>query len=302
VADNSFESLVQELIENDLNNDYRRPAAEGVLESLLRKLLAHGFDNDDLREIVRARPHDARLILEQLNGYAPTLAPLFTPSQLVRIAKSGQLVSAYMDAYHLVRQGHSTSDLVTVVERNSRNWDMDLGNLYIFTRDLEPCSYDPAVLVKIGLTRGISTLSLLAHIGPQLQRAGYAPDKLAELLMTGGKSWEVYEALRALDALRRDEVSLLDCFEHNELAEIAIKGGPDTLNALRELWKDLAHLDPATGKHVPSFLSTKELYDLACVRDGGEGLRNAARAHGVSARPESTDDEPDVEEWNEVLE
>jgi len=100
--------------------------------------------------------------------------------------------------------------------------------------------------------------------------------------MSGSQTWEADDALHALDALRRDEVSLLDCFEPNELAGIAIKGGPDTLNALRELWKDLAHPDPATGKYVPSFLSAKEIYDLACVRDGGEGLRNAARTHGVS--------------------
>lgn len=283
-ADDSFESLVKELVTLDLANEDRRPAPEGALDSLLRRLIALGFDNDDLREIIGARPNGARATLEQLDASIPTLAPLFTPSQLVRIAKAGGasgMVATQMHSDALVELGHSTADMVAVMEKFRNAPGDGLGNLLMCTVDLKPCNYKASTLVAIAMTRGFHILKTLARLGPELQSAGYAPDKLAEIVQTGGKRWQVLEALFALDALRRDKVCLLDCFEPNSLAEIAIKSGPDTLNALRGLWKDLAHPDPATGKYVPSFLSAKEIYDLACVRDGGEGLRNAARAHGV---------------------
>ena len=68
---------------------------------------------------------------------------------------------------------------------------------------------------------------------------------------------------------------LLDCFEPNVLAEIAIHGGPDALNELRKVWPALARLDADTGKYVPS-LPADEIYRMACEADGRKRLRDAA--------------------------
>ena len=121
----------------------------------------------------------------------------------------------------------------------------------------------------------VHVLSRLARLGPDLQRAGYAPDKLAEIVRTGGKSWQVLDALDALDALRRDDARLLDCFEPDSLAEIAIQGGPDALNELRHVWPALARLNADTGKYVP-LLPADDIYRMACEPDGGKSLRNTA--------------------------
>jgi len=299
----SFESLVHEVVTLDLRNSHRRPAPKDTVESLLRRLVTHGFDSDDLREIIRACPGDERWALELLESSVPKLAPRFTPSQLVSVIQSGgdnALFSLAADSPALFDLGHSAADILAVAEKTNSP-GRGLTTLIISTRDLAKYGYDAPTVAEIAITWGLNMLDRLALLAPKERSAGYPRDKLLELLKTGGAGWAVREALSVLARLRFDKMRLLDCFEPEELADIAIKGGADSLNALRELWPNLAQLDSATGKYVPSILSTAEIYDLACVPDGGEGLRNAALARGMVTRSGSPDDTREVGEWDETL-
>ena len=220
--DNSFESLLQELTTLDRDNDFRRPAKEGVLESLLRRLIKHGFDKDDLHEIVRARPDEARLVLEELDCWIETLAQVFEPTHLVRIAKSGgasAVASAHLHGNALAEYGYKAADMAAVIEKHPNQVSV-LATLITCTVDFKPCNYSASTLAEIAITRGLYVLSRLARLGPDLQRAGYAPDKLAEIVKTGGKPWQVLDALDALDRLRRDDARLLDCFEPSKTARL----------------------------------------------------------------------------------
>lgn len=299
----SFESLVHEVVTRDRHNAHRRPAPKVAVELLLRELVTHGFENDDLRDIIRACPGDERWVLELLKSSVPKLAPRFTPSQLVSLIQSGgdnALFSLAEDSPALFALGLSAADILAVAEKTNLP-GRGLTTLIQRTRDLGKYGYNAPTVAEIAITRGLDILDRLEWLAPKEYSVGYPRDKLLELLKTGGEGWEVRDALTALAALRFDKMRLLDCFEPEELADIAIKGGADSLNALRELWPKLAQLDSATGKCVPSILSTAEIYHLACMRDGGEGLRSAALARGMVTRPESPDDTGEVGEWDETL-